>query len=53
LYDNPFVAKLIAVLIAIVVSFVLLSLSKMVALFIKNKIMDGFVIKDNEEARKV
>ncbi len=42
-YDNPFVAKIISVILAIIVSFVLLSLSRILATIIKNKITKNFV----------
>ncbi|MEI8092189.1 MAG: hypothetical protein WCG98_08630 [bacterium] len=45
LYNNPFVSKLIAIVAAIVVSFILLAISKIVATAIKNKITRNFILK--------
>jgi len=53
IYDNPFVAKIIAVILAIIVSFVLLALSRIVATAIKNKITRNFVLKGNKEVENV
>lgn len=52
LYDNPFVAKLISVIIAIAVAVLLLSLSKFVAVFIKNKITKNFVVTQGTDVQK-
>lgn len=53
IYDNPFVGKIIAIVAAILVSFVLLSLSKILAVAIKNKITRNFVTKWNKEVENV
>lgn len=53
IYENPFVSKLIAVILAIIVSFVLLALSRIVATAIKNKITKNFVLKGNKEVENV
>lgn len=53
IYDNPFVWKIIAIILAILVSFVLLSLSKILAVAIKNKITRNFVTKWNKEVENV
>lgn len=52
-YDNPFVWKIIAIVLAILVSFVLLSLSKVLAVSIRNKITKNFVTKWNKEIENV
>lgn len=53
IYDNPFVGKIIAIVAAILVSFVLLSLSKILAVSIRNKITRNFVTKWNKEVENV
>ncbi|MEI8252770.1 MAG: hypothetical protein WCG25_03325 [bacterium] len=52
-YDNPFVAKIISILLAIIVSFVLLALSRILASVIKNKITKNFVTQGNKEIQNV
>jgi len=53
LYENPFVAKIISVILAIVLSLVLMSLSKIVAVYIKNKITKNFIVKGNKDIENV
>ncbi|MEI7918940.1 MAG: hypothetical protein WCH65_01655 [bacterium] len=53
LYENPFVSKLIAVILAIVLSLILMSLSKIVAVYLKNKITRNFVVKGNKDIENV
>ena len=53
MYENPFVSKIIAIVLAIVLSFVLLSLSKLLATYIKNKITKNFVLKGNKDVENV
>ena len=53
MYENPFVSKIIAIVIAIVLSFILLSLSKILATYIKNKITKNFVLKGNKDVENV
>ncbi len=52
-YDNPFVAKIISIILAIIVSFVLLALSRILASVIKNKITKNFVTQWNKEIQNV
>lgn len=51
--DNPFVNKLIQVLVAIIVVGVLVSFSKIIAVFIKNRISKNFILQEGEEVRKI
>ena len=53
MYANPFVSKIIAIVAAIVLSFILLSVSKILANYIKNKITKSFVLKWNKEVETV
>ncbi|MFA6256062.1 MAG: mechanosensitive ion channel domain-containing protein [Candidatus Absconditabacterales bacterium] len=53
MYENPFVSKVIAIVVAIILSFVLLSLSKILAVYIKNKITKNFILKGNKEVENV
>lgn len=53
LYENPFVMKLIQVLLAIVVTGILLFLSKFIASIIKNKINKHFKFRHQESVDKV
>ena len=53
IYENPFVSKIILVIVAIVLSFVLMSLSKIVAGYLKKKITKNFVTKGNKDIENV
>jgi len=53
MYENPFVSKLLAIIIAIVLSFILLSVSKILATYIKNKVTKNFVLKWNKDVENV
>jgi len=53
IYDNPFVSKLIAVILAIVLSLLLMSISRMLAVYLKNKITRNFVVKGNKDIENV
>jgi hypothetical protein len=53
MYENPFVSKIIAIILAIVLSFFLLSVSKILATYIKNKITKNFVLKGNKDVENV
>ncbi|HMS91611.1 MAG TPA: mechanosensitive ion channel [Candidatus Absconditabacterales bacterium] len=53
MYENPFVSKIIAIILAIILSFVLLSASKVLASYIKNKITKNFVLKGNKDVENV
>lgn len=53
MYENPFVSKIIAIILAIVLSFILLSASKVLASYIKNKITKNFVLKGNKDVENV
>ena len=53
MYANPFVSKIIAIVAAIVLSFILLSVSKILANYIKNKITKSFVLKWNKDVENV
>ena len=53
MYENPFVAKIIAIVIAIVLSFILLSASKILANYIRNKITKNFILKGNKGVENV
>lgn len=53
IYENPFVSKLIAIILAIVVSFVLLAISRIIATAIRNKITRNFVLKGNKQVENV
>lgn len=53
IYDNPFVSKLIAVILAIVLSLLLMSISRMLAVYFKNKITRNFVVKGNKDIENV
>lgn len=53
LVDNPFVSKLLAVLLAIVVSGFLIRLSRVIANFISHKIKRNFTEKDTDSVTKI
>ncbi len=53
LYENPFIWKIISIIFAIVLAFVLLALSKMLAAYIKNKITKNFILKGNKSIENV
>jgi len=53
MYQNPFVSKIISIILAIIISLVLLSLSKILAAYIKNKITKNFVLKGNKDIENV
>lgn len=53
MYQNPFVSKIIAIVAAIILSFILLSLSKIIAVYIRNKITKSFVLKGNKDIENV
>lgn len=53
LVDNPFVSKLLSVLLAIVVSGFLIRLSRLIANFISNKIKKSFNDKDPDSVSKI
>lgn len=53
LYQNPFVMKLVQVLAAIVVTGILLFLSKFISNIIKNKITKHFKFRHQESVDKV
>lgn len=53
IYDNPFVSKIIAIIVAVVVSFLLLAVSRIIATAIRNKITRNFVLKGNKQVENV
>jgi small-conductance mechanosensitive channel len=53
IYENPFVSKIVAVILAIVLSLVLMSLSKILAVYLKNKITKNFIVKGNKDIENV
>ena len=53
MYENPFVSKIISIVLAIFLSFILLSLSKILATYIKNKVTKNFVLKGNKDVENV
>jgi len=53
MYENPFVSKIIAIILAIIISFVLLLLSKILAAYIKNKITKNLILKGNKDIENV
>ena len=53
IYENPFVSKIILLLAAIVLSLILISLSKVVAAYLKRKITKNFVVKGNKDIENV
>jgi len=53
MYENPFVSKIISIILAIIISFVLLALSKILAAYIKNKITKNFILKGNKDVENV
>lgn len=53
MYENPFVSKLIAIVLAIVLSFILLSLSKILATYVRNKITKNFILQGNKNVENV
>ncbi len=53
LYQNPFISKLIAVLLAIFLSLILVALSKILATYLKNKITRNFIVKGNKDIENV
>lgn len=53
IYEYPFVAKIISVILAIVLSLVLMSLSKAIAVYLKNKITKNFIVKGNKDIENV
>lgn len=53
LVDNPFVSKLISVLLAIVVAGFLIRLSRLIANFISSKIKNSFNNKDSDSVSKI
>lgn len=52
-YENPFVSKIILLIVAIILSFVLMSLSKILASYLKRKITRNFVTKGNKDIENV
>ncbi len=53
MYENPFVSKLVSVILAIVLSLVLISLSKMLAVYLKTKITKNFITKGSKDIENV
>ena len=53
IYENHFVSKIVAVILAIVLSLVLMSLSKILAVYLKNKITKNFIVKGNKDIENV
>jgi len=53
IYDYPFVSKIISVILAIILSLVLMSLSKIVAVYLKNKITKNFLTKGHKDIENV
>ncbi|MEI6118394.1 MAG: cytochrome c oxidase subunit II transmembrane domain-containing protein [bacterium] len=53
MYENPFISKIISIILAIIISFVLLALSKILAAYIKNKITKNFILKGNKDVENV
>lgn len=53
LVDNPFVSKLLSVLLAIVVAWFLIRLSKVISNFISKKIISNFHDKDSDSVTKI
>ena len=53
IYENPFVSKIVLLLVAIVLSFVFMSLSKILAAYLKRKITQNFVTKGSKDIENV
>ena len=53
MYQNPFISKVFSIILAIVLSFILLSLSKILATYVRDKITRNFVIKGNKDVENV
>ena len=53
IYENPFVSKIILLIVAILLSFILMSLSKILAAYLKRKITKNFVTKGNKDIENV
>lgn len=53
IYENPFVSKMILLIVAIVLSFILMSLSKILAAYLKRKITKNFIVKWNKDIENV
>jgi small-conductance mechanosensitive channel len=53
IYQNPIVSKIIAIVVAVIVTFVLLAISRIIATFIKNKITKSFVARGSKEVQNV
>ena len=53
IYEYPFVAKIVSVILAIVLSLILMSLSKVLAVYLKNKITKNFLTKGHKDIENV
>lgn len=53
IYEYPFVSKIISVIFAIILSMILMSFSKILAIYIKNKITKNFLIKWHKDIENV
>ncbi len=53
IYENPFVSKMVLLILAIVLSFILMSLSKILAVYLKKKITKNFVTKGSKDIENV
>lgn len=53
IYEYPFVSKIVSVILAIVLSLILMSLSKILAVYLKNKITKNFLTKGHKDIENV
>ena len=53
IYENPFISKIILLIAAIIISFLLMSLSKIIANYLKAKITKNFIVKGNKDIENV
>ena len=53
LYNNPFVSKVIAIILAIIVTMILLAISKMIAVYVRRKITKNFIARGNKNIENV
>ncbi len=53
IYENPFVSKIVLLILAIILSFIFMSLSKILAAYLKRKITQNFVTKWSKDIENV
>ncbi len=53
IYDNPYVHGFISLMFALALSFWLIILSKILAIFVKNRIAKNFIVKDGVAPKKM